>query len=133
VPWQITESRESIHAMMVMDRYTPKTYTAMHYSKFIRPGARRIDAQPGFGTVQVGVFLHEKNNDLTIVAINPTPQNQTLSLTFRNLDGLASLKAYRTSASENLQDAGQVAVNDNKTAFEMTPESIVTFSGKIDQ
>jgi len=130
VPWQITESRESIHAMMVMDRYTPKTYTLMHYSKFIRPGARRIDAQPGFADVQVGAFLHEKNGELTIVALNPTPQIQPLNLAFKNLKGLASLKAYRTSATENLQDAGQVAVNDNKATFEMTPQSIVTFSGK---
>ncbi|UCC97865.1 MAG: hypothetical protein JSW66_18715 [Phycisphaerales bacterium] len=133
VPWQITESRESIHAMMVMDRYTPKTYTAMHYSKFIRPGARRIEARPGFGDVQVGAFLHEKNTDLTVVAINPTPQHQSLSLTFKNIKGLTSLRAYRTCASENLQDAGQIAVNDNKAAFEMSRQSIVTFSGKIAQ
>jgi glucuronoarabinoxylan endo-1,4-beta-xylanase len=131
VPWQITEGRESIHAMMVMDRFTPKTYTAMHYSKFIRAGARRIDARPGFGDVQIGAFLHKKNGDLTLVAINPTQQNQPLNLTFKNLDGLAFLKVCRTSASENLRDAGQVMVNANKAAFEMSPRSIVTFSGKI--
>ncbi len=131
VPWQITEGRESIHAIMVMSTYTPKTYTAMHYSKFIRPGARRIDAQPGFGDVQVGAFLHEGSAELTIVAINPTEQGQELNLTFRNLEGVASLKAYRTSASENLQDAGDVAVNNNQAAFRMTPQSIVTFSGRI--
>jgi len=32
VPWQITEGRKSIHALMVMSTYTPKTYTAMHLS-----------------------------------------------------------------------------------------------------
>jgi len=130
VPWQITEGRESIHAMMVMDEYTPKTYTLMHYSKFIHPGARRIDAQPGFGEVQVGAFLHEKKGELTIVAINPTEQNQPLSLTFKNLKGPASLKAYRTSATENFQDAGQVTVGNDKAVFGMTPQSIVTFSGR---
>ena len=131
VPWQITESRESIHGLMVMDRFTPKTYTAMHYSKFIRPGAVRIDAQPGFGDVQVGAFLHEGNAELTIVAINPTEKGQELNLTFRNLGGVASLKAYRTSASDNLQNIGDVAVNNNQVAFRMTPQSIVTFSGRI--
>ena len=131
VPWQITESRESIHALMVMDRPTPKTYTAMHYSKFIRPGAVRIDAQPGFGDLQVGAFLHEGNGELTIVAINPTSQEQPLNLTFTNLAGIASLKAYRTSASEKLQNTGDVPIKENKIAFPMTPLSIVTFSGKI--
>ncbi len=130
VPWQITEGRESIHALMVMSRYTPKTYTAMHYSKFIRPGARRIDAQPGFGTIQVGAFLHEKSGDLTVVAINPTGQGQPLNLIFKNLKGPASLKVYRTSASENLQEVGEVEVSNSKATFQMKPQSIVTFSGK---
>ncbi len=131
VPWQITESRKSIHALMVMSTYTPKTYTAMHYTKFIRPGARRIDARPGFGAVQLGAFLHKKDGDLAIVALNPSDQEQTLSLTFRNLEGLASLKVYRTSASESLAEVDEVAVAGDKTVFPMVPQSIVTFSGKV--
>jgi O-glycosyl hydrolase len=130
LPWQITERNKSTHGIMVMDGYTPKTYTAMHYSKFIKPGARRIDARPGFDVVQVGAFLHEKSGDLTIVAINPTGQEQSLSLSFRNLKGLTSLQAHRTSSSENLEPAGEVAVKDGKAVFEMKPQSIVTFSGK---
>jgi O-glycosyl hydrolase len=131
VPWQITEGRKSTHGIMLMSTYTPKTYTAMHYNKFIRPGARRIDAQPGFGNVQVGAFLHEGSGELAIVAINPTEQEQALNLAFKNLEGLVSLKVYRTSASENLQQVAEVAVNDNRAVFRMTSQSIVTFSGKI--
>jgi O-glycosyl hydrolase len=131
VPWQITEGNKSIHALMVMSTYTPKTYTAMHYTRFLRPGAQRIDAQPGFGTVQVGGFLHEKDGDLTIVALNPTDQEQVLNLVFRNLGNLVVLNVYRTSASESLKEADEVAVSDNKATFEMTPQSIVTLSGKV--
>jgi glucuronoarabinoxylan endo-1,4-beta-xylanase len=131
VPWQITENRKSTHGIMLMSTYTPKTYTAMHYSRFIRPGARRIEARPAFGSVQVGAFVHEENGDVTIVAINPNEQTQRLNLNFRNLTGLTLLKVYRTSASENMQEVGEVEVSDNKAAFEMTPMSIVTFSGKI--
>ena len=131
VPWQITENRKNTHCIMLMSEYTPKTYTAMHYSRFIRPGAVRIDAQPGFGDVQVGAFLNKDSPELAIVAINPTEQEQALSLTFKNLKVPASLKVYRTSASENLQEVDKVPVNDNKAALRMTPQSIVTFSGKI--
>jgi len=131
VPWQITENRKSTHGIMLMSRYTPKTYTAMHYSRFIRPGAVRIDARPGFGDVQVGAFVHEGRGELAIVAINPTGQEQPLSLNFNNLKAPASLEAVRTSASENMQQAGQVTVNDNKAAFRMMSQSIVTLSGKI--
>ncbi|MGB2862107.1 MAG: glycoside hydrolase family 30 beta sandwich domain-containing protein [Sedimentisphaerales bacterium] len=131
VPWQITENRKNTHCIMLMSEYTPKTYTAMHYSRFIRPGAVRIEAQPGFGDVQVGAFLHKESGELAIVAINPTEQEQALNLAFKNLNVPASLKVYRTSASENLKEAGELTVNDNKATFRMTPQSIVTFSGKI--
>lgn len=50
---------------------------------------------------------------------------------FRNLPGLVSLKTYRTSASENLAAVGEVSVKDNNAVFQMTPQSIVTFSGRI--
>jgi glucuronoarabinoxylan endo-1,4-beta-xylanase len=131
MPWQITENRKSTHGIMLMSEYTPKTYTAMHYSRFIRPGAVRIDAQPGFGDVQVSAFLHEANGELAVIAINPTEQEQAMNLTFRNLKTPASLKVYRTSATKNMQQVGEVAVSDNKAAFRMMPWSIVTFSGKI--
>ncbi len=131
VPWQITEGRKTVHALMEMSGYTPKTYTAMHYTKFIRPGAQRIDAEPGFAAVQVGAFLHEKNGELTVVALNSTDQNQPLNLSFRNLKGFVSLEAHRTSASENLAVVGEVPVKEGKAAFEMTSQSIVTFSGRI--
>jgi O-glycosyl hydrolase len=130
VPWQITESRKSIHALMVMSEYTPKTYTAMHYSRFIRPGARRIDAEPGFAAVQVGAFLHEAEGELAIVALNPTDQEQTLNLAFRDLEGFTSLKVHRTSASESLKEVGEIAVRHGKATFQMVPQSIVTFSSR---
>jgi glucuronoarabinoxylan endo-1,4-beta-xylanase len=133
VPWQITESRKSTHGIMVMSEYTPKTYTAMHYSRFIKPGAVRIDAQPGFADVQIGAFLHPDSGELTIVAINPNDKEQPLNMSFNNLEGLASLKVYRTSASEKLKEAEEIPINDNKAAFRMIPQSIVTFSGKITQ
>jgi glucuronoarabinoxylan endo-1,4-beta-xylanase len=131
VPWQITENRKSTHGIMLMSEYTPKTYTAMHYSRFIKTDSVRIDTQPGFGDVQVGAFLHNQSRELTIVAINPTDKEHALNMTFDNLEGLTCLNAYRTSASENLQKIGEVPVTDNKAAFNMTSQSIVTFSGKI--
>ncbi len=132
VPWQITEGRKSTHGIMVMDTYTPKTYTAMHYTKFIRPGAVRIDATPGFESVQVGAFLHKETSELTLVALNPTDETQSLNLTFRHLGSVGPLKVHRTSATENLQALPNVPVQSDKATFEMPPQSIVTFSGTTD-
>ena len=74
VPWQITERRKSTHGLMVMDTYTSKTYTAMHYTRFVHPGAVRVCAEPGFGLSKLArscrirrhaaMFSHLKNNPL---------------------------------------------------------------------
>jgi hypothetical protein len=79
----------------------------------------------------VGAFLHEGTGELTIVAINPTDREQPLNLTVRNLRGLTSLKAFRTSAAENLKAVGEVAVTGNTTTFPMAPQSIVTLAGAV--
>jgi O-glycosyl hydrolase len=130
VPWQITDARKTTHNLMVNSEYTPKTYTLMHYSKFIQPGAKRIDAMPGFGPVQVSAFLHEKDAQLTVVALNPTEQSHPLNLSFMNLKDFPSLDAYRTSATENLTATEPVTVRQNKASVTMPPLSIVTLTGK---
>jgi hypothetical protein len=66
------------------------------------------------------------------VALNPTDRQQGLNMAFRNIESLSSLKVYRTSASENLKELGEVPVKDGKAVFRMTPQSIVTFSGKVE-
>ncbi len=131
LPWQATEGTETEHAFMVMDRFTPKSYTFMHYSRFIKPGAKRIEATPGFSEVQAGAFLHEQNNELTIVALNPSDQKHELNITLENLKGISSLKVFRTSSTENMEEIEEIGIVYNRASFVMIPQSIVTFSGKM--
>lgn len=130
VPWQIAERSKTEHAIMLDGGLTSKTYTAMHYFQFIRPGARRIGAEPGFGPVQIGAFLAADTGELTVVAINSTDQDQDVNLTFANLNNLTTLKAYRTSANENLKAIDPVTVAGKKAGLKMPAQSIVTLSGR---
>ncbi len=127
VPWQLTEGRKSTHGIMVMDTYTPKTYTAMHYTKFIRPGAVRIAATPGFDLVQVGAFVHDDAGELVIVALNPTDQSQPLNLTLQHLGRIPALDVRRTSATESFQDIGRIVVRNSQASVTMPAWSIATF------
>jgi glucuronoarabinoxylan endo-1,4-beta-xylanase len=131
LPWQATEGSQTEHAFMVMDKYTPKSYTFMHYSRFIQSGAKRIEATPGFSEVQVSAFLHEQNNVLTIVALNSTDQKHELNITLENLKGLSSLKVFRTSATDNIMEINEIKIINGRASFLMIPQSIVTFSGKM--
>ncbi|MFP4581537.1 MAG: glycoside hydrolase family 30 beta sandwich domain-containing protein [Candidatus Sumerlaeia bacterium] len=128
VPWQIAEKKKSTHGLMVMNDYTDKTYTAMHYSKFIAPGAQRVDATPGFGDLLVGAFHHPDSGVLTIVVINPGQAEQDLNLTLKAVPGVSTLHAFRTGHNENLKMLDDVKVNDNNASVRLPGESIVTLT-----
>jgi len=131
VPWQITGGGESTHNIMVMQEKTPKTYAAMHYFKFIRPGAVRIDADPAFGDVKASAYVHPTDGRLTIVLINPTDQAQPVNLAIDNVAGIDSMAVYRTKADESLAELDALDVSNGRASLEMPAESIVTLHGAV--
>jgi O-glycosyl hydrolase len=130
VPWQITESKKSTHGLMVWDKKTPKTYAAMHYTRFIPAGSARIDTEPGFGAVKAGAFLHEKQKRLAIVLINDADESREASLALKRLTGLTALEAYRTSAEESLQRIADVRVDEGNASLTLPARSIVTLTAR---
>jgi glucosylceramidase len=47
--------------------YTPSYYYIGHFSKFIRPGARRVSTGPSRSHLQATSFIHEKGTMITVV------------------------------------------------------------------
>ena len=129
LPWQIVEKTATTHALATVAGPTKKTYAAMHYYKFIRPGAIRLGTNPAFGPVMVSAYLHPKNKTLTVVAINTTDQPQTVNIKLNGLRNVGPLKAWRTSATEDLKPVEAVPVKGGKAVLEMPAESIVTLQG----
>jgi glucuronoarabinoxylan endo-1,4-beta-xylanase len=129
VPWQITEKGKSTHGLMVLDRLTHKTCAAVHFFRFVRPGAVRVDAEPAHGDVKASAYLHERNRTLTVVLINPTKQPQEVSLTWKGPARPAALKTCRTSADEQLKPLAETAVRSGRSALAMPAESMVTLFG----
>lgn len=65
LPWQVSDASRNEHGLMHRMEFTPKTYAAMHYSRFIRPGAVRIDAAPSAqDDVAVSAFHHSDRNEI---------------------------------------------------------------------
>ncbi len=131
VPWQVTGGSPSTHNLMVMSEFTPKTYATMHYSRFIRPGAVRIGAEPGYGDVLTSAFLHEEDGRLTVVIVNPSERPQEVELGFAQPPAFDRMQAYRTSAQERGQSLGDVALRDGRADLAMPPHSIVTLQGRV--
>ncbi|MEO6980097.1 MAG: glycoside hydrolase, partial [Mucilaginibacter sp.] len=110
--------------------YASKMLWAMgNYSRFIRPGAVRVDAQVN-GDQQLKTPLlisaFKKGHQLIVVVVNNNPTNVPLNIIAGSVK-IAKIKVFTTSASANLQ-AG-TANNDTIT---IQPRSVTTITAAID-
>jgi O-glycosyl hydrolase len=127
VPWQIVETKADEHAQMLLTGYTKKSHATMHFTRFIRPGATRVQAEPAQGAVMASAFTHPRDGT-TIVIINPRAAALTIKL---SVSGKApsSLKMWRTSATENVKELSAPTRSGSDWEFVLPGNSIVTLQG----
>lgn len=128
VPWQISEKEKSTHGLAVRNTATKKTYATMHFSRTIPVGSQRIQAEPGFGTVQASAYRHPETGALSIVMINPQAEEQKVVLKLRGLDYVQGLTPYRTTAEEDFKEFPAASVQGGEFPVMMPPESIVSLT-----
>ncbi|MBE9665824.1 xylanase [Mucilaginibacter boryungensis] len=100
-----------------------------NYSRFIRPGAVRVDA-----TVKGNMALKEpllvsafKNGkNITVVIVNQNMNNALVNLNIN--DNIGLLKSYTTSQTKNLE-ANNIAYGKNKDTMLILARSVTTLTG----
>jgi O-glycosyl hydrolase len=128
VPWQFAERRPSVHALMTTRGKTKKTQVVRHYSRFLAPGSRRIEADPAYGAVAASAYLTAAGDGMTLVLINARSEAQPVTVTLRNGPEIARFRAVRTSATEDCQVVEPVTVEDGRATWVMPGQSIVTLT-----
>lgn len=129
VPWQITEKKKTTHGLMVMDKPTHKTCAAMHYFRFIKPGAVRVAADPAYGQVKASAYLHAKDRTLTVVLLNPTTRDVEVTVAVKPPAKVSAMQTYRTSADEQFKRLADTRLAAGRARLTMPAESIVTLYG----
>jgi len=130
LPWQAAEKKPDEHALLVADKLTAKSRAAQHWFKFVRPGAVRVETTPATGVVPTSAFVHDANNTLTIVLVNPTRTALPVTLALTGAQRLGQMQVYRTTLNEAFEQQAAVAVQHGKIFVTMPPESMVTLHGK---
>ncbi|WP_455584997.1 glycoside hydrolase family 30 protein [Bacteroides sp.] len=110
--------------------YIPKLLWAVgNYSRFIRPGAKRVDVKGNINpnNLMVSSYLNE-NNTLVTVAINYSDKTQTVNI---NMPKAKQTKYYITSdkKEDNLRYYGITKINQPQV---VPAKSIVTFVSKLE-
>jgi O-glycosyl hydrolase len=115
------------------DTVTPalRLYAMGQYSRFIRPGWRRIEAtpSPAYG-IYASAYRNPQSDEIAVVMINDT--NITITITVSLEDAaFRSLKAWRTSAKEKLGSQGTQSLSRGAADVTLPPKSITTYYGQI--
>ncbi len=103
-------------------------YATGQFSKYVRPGARRVDAVSSSPAVKVSAYVQE--GDLTIVALNTASMGLSVDVSFDTGgpgDG-AVLRATRTTARENGVSLPSVTVSGSRFSATLPARSITTFT-----
>ena len=100
-------------------------YALAQYSKFVRPGAKRVSAT---ASPSSGVFVsaYQGSSSSAIVAINSNGSATSLPVTIENLS-VGSVTPYETTAAGGLVQQSAVAVTNGSFTFTLPAQSIVTF------
>lgn len=126
--WYIRRS----YGLMTEDgKISKRGYCMAQYSKFVRPGAVRIDATE-IPQKDVYVSAYKKDNQVTVVAVNKGTESYTQSFSMGSGEKIADVDRYRTSANENIALTENLE-NDGTGFFAQLPgESVSTFVITLD-
>lgn len=100
-------------------------YAMGQYSKYVRPGARRIGTQSSDLAVKASAFL--RDGRVTIVVINERNSVARARVAITGVAGLRSVTLIRTSATERMAGIGRIDLSGDAYTVELPPRSISTF------
>jgi len=98
-----------------------------NYSRFIQPGAVRIEATPEpMSGIYVSAYKDPSTGKLTVVAINDNDADQDISFLLKEAPG-KTFVPYTTSASQNLAKGNGIDVIEGAFTAALPSKSITTF------
>lgn len=105
-----------------------RLYTIGNYSRFVRPGYVRINADPNPSpNVFVTAYKDNSSAKFAIVAVNDSELEQTVNFSLNQFPKLKAVTPYRTSAQENLAKLDKIAVSKNSFKALLRAKSVTTF------
>jgi glucuronoarabinoxylan endo-1,4-beta-xylanase len=118
-------------ALLSEDVVTRRAYVTGQYSRFVRPGSRRIRLSTGSpqNGVLVSAYLRETGTDLVLVAVNENDAPAAQSFDFFGAE-VSELVPYVTNDDVTLEE--EAAIQGGFSAsYELSPRSVTTFVGSV--
>jgi O-glycosyl hydrolase len=108
-----------------------RLYAMGQYSRFIRPGWRRLSATPSPGKdIYSSAYRNPKSNEIAIVLINERATAARVEMNFSGAE-FATLDLWRTSETEKIQALGKQRFSKSSAVLNLPPKSISTVYGQV--
>jgi O-glycosyl hydrolase len=151
--WQFTDGNNSnstshslIGASDLADPDESEKYAAFkHFSRYVRPGAARIESTFTGGhasvggasqydtlhSVNVSAFLHEEDQTLTYVLLNMTDSPESVTINLPNEFTFEAFDHFRSSEVERFEKLATLHVQNDLLSLSLPRFSLVTLVGSF--
>lgn len=126
-------NNESLIRLIDKNNYidAKRLYSMGNYSKFIKPGFKRIGVTENpTGNLYLSAYKNENTGDIVIVAVNNGQNNESIDLTFDDID-MQKLTPYVTNSKYNLDKLPDLIVKDRSVRLNVSGYTTATFVGNI--
>ena len=129
--WWMTSLNDDNEGLLLLGSgSTKRFYTVGNYSKFIRPGYKRVTLSGTVpANVKVTAYTNTSDGTVVIVAINSGTSVVSLPL-FLSGPAPCAMTPWVTSANDNLASKTAVSVSGSRLAPVLAAQSVTTFVGK---
>ena len=113
---------------IVGDTYEPskRLWAFANYSRFIRPGATRIDASTGKHNLRVSAFRNT-DGSYAIVVLNMGHADEAVAFSLRNVTASNSVVPYLTNEANDTAQQPGITISDSTYIGDVPARSLVTF------
>ncbi|MFL7793418.1 MAG: glycoside hydrolase family 30 beta sandwich domain-containing protein, partial [Anaerolineae bacterium] len=113
---------------IVEDTYEPskRLWAFANYSRFIRPGATRIDANTGKSNLRVSAFRNT-DGSYAIVVLNLGYADDTVTFSLQNITASNSAVPYLTNETSDTAQQPSITISDDAFITDVPARSLVTF------
>ena len=127
--WLISSNNDNEGILNSGGIITKRLYTMGNFSKFVRPGYRRMGTAGGPGGVMITAYKDPASTAFAIVAINNNGSNGAVHIVLNGITTPA-VTPWVTSASLNLAAQPVVTVNAGSLNASLPATSVTTFVGQ---
>jgi glucuronoarabinoxylan endo-1,4-beta-xylanase len=107
-----------------------RLYAVGNFSKFVRPGAARVDVSGAPPGTRIAAFQDPTTNATAIVAINSGTADIAFTVTIAGSASTTAFTPWVTSATEDLAPQAPVGVDGGVFTATLPAQSVTTFVGQ---